>query len=227
MTPCTIRRPHRFLVRPVSGPKGRIALLATLLIALLTALLAPGAAHAQTSYRVANGDVLRVEVIEDETLNRTVLVSPDGRITFPLAGSVEARGRTLDAVRDDLVSQLSPNFANPPTVFVSLERVAEAGPVGPPLPEATIAIYVMGEVPSPGKLELSPGTTMLQAFAQMGGFSDFAATKRVQLRRRDASGAERIYPLSYDAIMQGTSPNGGVTLQEGDVILVPTRRLFE
>ena len=41
----------------------------------------------------------------------------------------------------------------------------------------------MGEAANPGKLDVKRGTTLLQAFAQMGGFSPFAATKRVQLHR--------------------------------------------
>jgi polysaccharide export outer membrane protein len=61
----------------------------------------------------------------------------------------------------------------------------------------------------------------------MGGFTRFAATKRVQLRRTDANGAETIYPLNYDAIEAGTSPNGAAVLVDGDVIMVPQRRLFE
>lgn len=198
------------------------------LIALLAAM--PFAAMAQGTYRINAGDVLRIEVVEDETLNRTVLVTPDGRISFPLAGSIQAGGTTIGAVQTSLVSRLAPNFSSPPTVYVSVERLAVREPTLPSAPEAppSIDVYVMGEVAKSGKLTLEPGTTVLQAFAAMGGFSNFAATKRVQLRRRDPeTGRERIYPLNYEAIMLGRSPNGTAVLADGDILLVPTRRLFE
>lgn len=191
-------------------------------IALLALL--PFSVTAQSGYQLTPGDIVRVEVIEDPELNRTVLVAPDGRITFPLAGSVRAAGRTLAAIQTDLVTKLSPSFNTPPTVFVSLEQVTEPEEVE----TDTIDVFVLGEVANPGRLTLEPGATVLEAFAEMGGFSDFAAIKRVQLRRRnDGTGAEDVFPLNFDEITKGTSTSGTATLRDGDVILVPTRRLFE
>ena len=202
----------------------------TIFSAVIALLALVGAAQAQDAYRIRSGDTLRLEVLEDATLNRSVLVSPDGRISVPLAGSVMAAGNPLEAIQQAVSAQLAPNFAAPPTVFISIERLAErvpAGPAGPAAPPPTIDIYVLGEVANPGKLEVSPGTTVLQLFAQMGGFDRFAATARIQLRRVDTAGVEQIYVLNYDAIEAGTNPNGRTTLQEGDVIVVPQRRLFE
>ena len=85
-----------------------------------------------------------------------------------------------------------------------------------------MTIYVVGEAGKTGKLDLAPGTTVLQAFAQMGGFTKFAAKKRVQLRRGDTT-----YLLDYPAIEAGSSTAGMTVLSAGDVIVVPQRRLFE
>jgi polysaccharide export outer membrane protein len=68
---------------------------------------------------------------------------------------------------------------------------------------------------------------VLQLFAQAKGFTRFAATKRIQLHRPQPGGTTRIYPLNYDAIISGRSPNGNVVVTEGDVFVVPARRLFE
>ena len=218
------RRLIRARLRPLlAAPRLNRALLPALAV---LALALGGEARAQGEYRVNRGDVLRIEVLEDESLSRSVLVAPSGQVTIPLAGPVSAAGRTLSSVQSDVRQLLAPNFSNPPTVFVSLERVREAGPVTPREPEV-VSVYVLGEVGSPGELTLEPGTTLLQAFARMGGFTNFAAKERIQLRRRTAEGGERIYPLNYEAILAGTSPNGTVVLAEGDVIVVPTRRLFE
>ncbi len=180
--------------------------------------------QAQDAYRIRSGDILRIEVIEDPDLNRSVLVSPDGRISVPLAGTLPAAGRSIEQIQADLTSQLSGSFANPPTVFVGIEQLRPVVPATPqpPMPDPIMSIFVVGEAQSAGKLELAPGTTLLQAIAQFGGFSNFAATQRIQLRR----GTE-IYLINYDAILAGTSPNGRVTMAEGDVIVVPQRRLFE
>lgn len=194
-----------------------------LLGSLLTLMFVTTTAMAQ-EYRVKSGDILRIEVIEDASLNRTVLVSPDGRISLPGAGAVRAAGLTIEQIQAALTAQLAAGFAVTPNVFVGIDQLAPVLPPRPsqPVPDPVIAIFVMGEAKNVGKIELTPGTTMLQAFAQFGGFTNFAATKRIQLRR-----GSDIYTISYDAILEGTSPNGSVTLLEGDVIVVPQRTLFE
>lgn len=195
------------------------------LTAVLVAL--PAVAVAQ-GYRVSAGDVLRIEVIEDETLNRSVLVDPRGRISFPQAGTILAKGKTVGAIQSTLVARLTSNFAAPPTVYVALEQVAPPTPPREPVEPKKISIFVLGEVQRPGKVEMERGSTLLQAFAEMGGFSNFAATKRVQLRRTDhKTGIESVTNLNYHEISQGLGTNATLKLRDGDVILVPTRRLFE
>jgi polysaccharide export outer membrane protein len=209
----------------------RIALAPICALAALVALagLAPRPALAQDGYGIQPGDTLSIEVIEDPGLNRTVLVGPDGRITLPLAGAVQAGGRTVEEVMTDLQDRLAPNFAAPPNVFVGLASIAEEE-LPPTVEEEdpTIDVYVVGEAASPGLLTVAPGTTVLQIFAQMGGFSPFAATRRIQLRRIDpVSGQETVYALDYEAIERGASRAGVAELADGDVIVVPQRRLFE
>ena len=92
----------------------------------------------------------------------------------------------------------------------------------------TFPIYVLGQVGNPGQVEVLPGTTLLQAIALGGGLDRFAATKRIQLRRTDAStGQERLYLFNYNAVERGGAIQSMITLREGDVILVPERHLFE
>ncbi len=195
-------------------------------------LLATSQAFAQEdSYRIRAGDVLRVEVLEDPSLNRNALVSPDGRISMQLVGTIKASGRSIEDLQAEIASRLASNFATTPTVFVSIEQVAErisSSGGGGAVKERTIDIFLIGEVAKPGKIAVEPGTTILQLFAEMGGFSKFAATKRIQLRRTDkASKSEKLYNFNYDAIERGTSNAGGTVVREGDIILVPQRRLFE
>ena len=68
---------------------------------------------------------------------------------------------------------------------------------------------------------------MLQAIALAGGLDRFAATKRIQLRRSDSTGQERLYLFNFKAVERGGAIQSMITLREGDVIIVPERRLFE
>jgi polysaccharide export outer membrane protein len=188
---------------------------------LIGALAAPMALAQAAGYRIQPGDQLAVTVLEDETLNRQVLVLPDGRVSVPLAGSVRAAGQTVESVENAIADRLAGNFAVRPNVFVSVVGVAEAI-------EETFPIFVLGRVGSPGVRDVEPGTTMLQAIALAGGFDRFAATKRIQLRRRDPqTGQERLFLFNYAAVERGAAIESMITLREGDVLVVPERRLFE
>jgi polysaccharide biosynthesis/export protein len=190
------------------------------LLAALLALLAAPLAYAQSAdYRIQPGDQLAITVLEDETLNRTTLVLPDGRISVPLAGSVQAAGRSVDAVESAIADRLASNFAVRPSVFVSVTSVSETG--------LTFPIYVVGQVGGPGQIEVEAGTNLLQAIALAGGLDRFAATKRIQLRRADVNGQERLYIFNYNAVERGGAIQSMISLREGDVIVVPERRLFE
>jgi len=190
------------------------------LLAALLALLAAPLAYAQSAgYRIQPGDQLAITVLEDETLNRTTLVLPDGSISVPLAGTVNAAGRSVDAVESAIADRLASNFAVRPSVFVSVAGVSEE--------EETFPIYVIGQVDNPGRVDVEIGTTLLQAIALAGGLDRFAATKRIQLRRTDTAGQQRLYLFNFKAVERGGAIQSMITMREGDVIIVPERHLFE
>lgn len=200
------------------------------LFVILWAMLLATSVAAQGNYQVRAGDTLQIEVVEDAQLNRSVLVTPDGRVTFPFVGSVRAAGRTVTQIQRAIATGIASNFAAEPSVFVSVASLRPKEPRQPrEKPEApTIDVYFLGEVNGPGLKPVAPGTTFLQAMAQNGGFTKFAAQKRVQLRRTDSrSGKQTVYQVNYRSIANGATLNRDIVLQDGDVILVPERRLFE
>lgn len=188
---------------------------------ILLAMPALAQTQGQAGYMIQPGDVLRIEVLEDASLNRDALVLPDGRISLPLAGLVQAGGRSIDSVQADIANRLAPNFAAPPTVFVGVAQLSAPGPLGGAVAANTLSVFLMGEAASPGRIEVERGTTLLQALAQAGGVTNFAATKRLQLRR-----GGKVYQLNYKALESG---GGGfdTLVADGDVIFIPQRRLFE
>ena len=192
-----------------------------IVLTFLMMLLAVPAALAQSaSYRIQPGDQLQITVLEDETLNRQLLVTPDGQISVPLAGTVRVSGQTVDAVERTIADRLASNFAVRPNVFVALTAVDETA--------GQYTVYVLGQVNNPGPIQVEQGTTLLQALALAGGPARFAANKRIQLRRTDpSSGQEKLYLFNYKAVERGGSIQSMIALREGDVIIVPERHLFE
>ncbi|MEM1159324.1 MAG: polysaccharide biosynthesis/export family protein [Pseudomonadota bacterium] len=192
----------RYLIRP------------GLIIAFLLSMVSMAWAQ---SYRVQPGDTLLVEVLEDPSLNRATVVLSDGRFSFPFAGTLRASGQTVPQIESSIRNAIASNFASPPTVFVSVQPLEiEATDV--------IEIYVVGEVNAPGLYEMDNGSTMLQALAIAGGPTRFAATKRFQLRR---TGRPQAVVINYKALSDGATLSSDILLRDGDVILVPERRLFE
>lgn len=186
-------------------------------------------AMAQQDYRIRSGDTLSIEVLEDQNLNRSAVVLPDGRFSFPLAGTLTAGGQTVAQVQAAIVEAIGSNFNTPPNVFVAVQP-APRQPAAPSAPAVvpTVDIYMLGEVATPGLRQVRPGTTFLQALSQTGGLSRFAALKRIQLRRTDPrTGQQQVVVINYKALTNGAVLSQDFPLQDGDVILVPERRLFE
>jgi polysaccharide export outer membrane protein len=191
-------------------------------LCLAIILAAAGVSKAQT-YLLQPGDRIEVSVLEDPGLNRAVLVRPDGRISLPLAGTIVAGGQTPEAVEAAIRRALSRQFVQPPTVTVALVSVADPAAVAA---AGSATVYVIGEVNQPGALNVTLPIDVLQALALAGGPGTFAARQRIQVRRRGAGG-ETVLLFDYDMIEDGLVPSAEIALADGDVIVVPERRLFE
>lgn len=194
------------------------------LFALAVSLFA-STVYAQT-FNIRAGDLLRVEVLEDSSINREVLVAPDGRISMPLAGNVRVSGVSLVEAQRILTDRMESSFATRPTVLVSLIQLRDLPAAALQADPEILGVYVIGEVNKPGLIETENHITLLQALSLAGGMTDFAALKRIQLRRV-VNGTETVYGLNFQQILDGQSGVGLASIIDGDVIVVPARRLFE
>jgi polysaccharide export outer membrane protein len=191
----------------------RILISAFLMIAMCHAAIA----HDRI-YRLKKGDTLEIWVEQDPNLRRQVVVAPDGRIALPLAGHLRAAGLTPEALERALAARLQKNFTTDVDVTVILANAAE--------PEEQGIIYVTGEVANPGSFTVTTPTTVLQAIALSGGLSEFAAKRRVHVRRT-AKGRQVLIPFDYRNVETGRDMSDNVLLKDGDVVVVPERGLFE
>lgn len=200
-----------------------------LAIGLLFACIAN--AHAD-SYQLKAGDVLDVSVFQDPKLNRQIVVAPDGFVAFPLAGRFRAGGLTTAAFEDALKSRLQKQYTNDLDVTVSYVQSAKKEPKPlarekPPAKDREWTVYVTGEVNKPGAFVVpKKAPTVLQAIALSGGLGPFAAERRIQVYRKRVGG-EVVFPFNYRNYTQGQDLEGNITLQNGDVVIVPERGLFE
>ena len=169
-------------------------------------LSAPTRTGAQAAdYRLGPGDKLRVEVYKDAQLSQSLQVRPDGRITLPLVGDVQASGVTPIELRDRIATALREYVTNPVVTVIVVETIA-------PL------VYVMGEVNNPGSIELHGPISALQALAMAGGFKDFANTKNIKVLRRTSRGQQTI-AFNYKGALNGDDTP--MMLQPGDMVVVP------
>ena len=163
------------------------------------------AAALPADYRMGVGDKLRVEVYKDPQLSQSLQVRPDGKITLPLIGDMNAAGLTSIELRDQIATALKEYVTNPVVTVIVVETVPAV-------------VYVMGEVTTPGAVPLNGSMTVLQALAMAGGFRDFANTKDIRVLRRSPKGVQTI-AFNYKSAVKGDG--NPVLLQAGDTVIVP------
>jgi polysaccharide biosynthesis/export protein len=167
------------------------------------------------------GDKIQISVWQDPKLDRTVIVGPDGMISFPLAGHIKAGGKTPQALEDVLRGRLQKNYTGQLDVTVSLADVNKDLEA-----ETTPKVYVTGEVLRPGPYPLKPAINVMQALSLAGGLGPFAARQRIQLHRK-INGTDSIFIFDFNAYASGRDTAENINLRSGDIIIVPERGLLE
>jgi len=200
-----------------------------LLLAMALFLFAGPRAEAQ-NFVLSPGDVIDISVLEDANLSRQALIRPDGKISLPIAGTLTAAGRTPEEVRAAIIDRLKGDFVSAPTVTVSLVSLAPPDPEEVQQEDEKVfgKVFMLGQVRQPGvfQFEEDQPLSLLQALALAGGPDVFAARKRIQIRRQTEDG-EQLITFNYNDIEDGLVLPDQLILQDGDVIVVPERGLFE
>jgi len=151
-------------------------------------------------------------VWRNQDLSRSVVVRPDGKISLPLVGDVQASGLSASQVAEKIAARLT-EFKENPNVSVSVREVN------------SYFVYVLGEVQRPGKYPVKSYATVLQGVSLAGGFTNFAAKNRMAVLRTvtKSSGDQhqiRI-PVPYDELVSGRGEIENFILKSGDTIVVP------
>jgi polysaccharide export outer membrane protein len=175
--------------------------------------LSPKSYEAPTGFLLGPEDELEITVWGNKDLTRVTAVRPDGLISMPLIGDVQAAGLTADALAQRIAERLKQYLATSPAVSVSVKELN------------SYSVYVLGEVSKPGKLQLKSYITVLQAITMAGGFTDYAKKNKLQVVRVTQNGdhkrQEVHIPIRYDDLVLGRGEPGNILLHPGDTVVVP------
>jgi polysaccharide biosynthesis/export protein len=170
-------------------------------------LAAPTLAHALDGYRVQPGDVLTISVWKERDLQGEILVRPDGGLSFPLAGDVDASGKTTQELSEALSGKLR-KFIPDPVVTVAVKQIGGN------------RVYVLGKVNRPGEFSFSKPVDVMQALALAGGATAFAEVNDIRILRREG-GVLKSMPFRYSEVERGKELAQNVLLVSGDTVVVP------
>ena len=169
----------------------------------------PAPAGAPTeAYTVKPGDVLSIAVWKEPDLQGPVLVRPDGSFSFPLAGQIDARNRTVPELQQTVTDRLK-KFISDPVVTVSIAEVKGN------------KVYVLGQVNRPGEFIVNPRVDVMQPLSMAGGTTAFAALAEITILRRLENGQQQSLPFRYADVARGRNLQQNILLQAGDVVVVP------
>lgn len=158
-------------------------------------------------YSVKPGDLLQISVWKEPELQSPVLVRPDGAFSFPLAGEVDARGKSVADLQKLLTERLK-RFISEPVVTVSVTEVRGN------------KVYVIGQVNKPGEFIVNPAVDVMQALSMAGGATAFASLGNIVVLRRKA-GLQTALPFRYTEVLKGRELEQNIMLEAGDVVVVP------
>ncbi len=160
-----------------------------------------------SSYMIGPMDVLEVQVWKEPDFSRQVLVRPDGKITFPLIGDIQASGMNTLGLKALLAEKLKGFVDDPEVTVIVVESRSKI-------------FYIIGRVNRPGTYPLSPNMTVLQALSVAGGFGEWAHKDNIRIIRR-SDGKEEILPFDYDKVISGKNLEQNILLESNDTIVVP------
>jgi polysaccharide export outer membrane protein len=154
-------------------------------------------------YLIGPEDVLFIRVWREPDFTLPAAVRPDGKITMPLVGDVQAGNQTPMQLTKT-ITELLGKYLNNPDVNVIVTDVRSK------------KYYIDGEVLKPGTYLLVTPTTVLEALSNCGGFRDFANSKKIRILRKG-----NILHFNYKDVSKGKNLEQNILVEPGDHIIIP------
>ena len=158
-------------------------------------------------YTIGPMDVLEVHVWKEPDFSRTLLVRPDGQITMPLIGDIQASGLSTVALKSLISIKLKRFIDNPGVTVILIESNSKK-------------FYIIGKINQPGTYPLSYNMTVLQALSVAGGLAEWADKDSIRIIRK-SGGKKVILKFDYDRAISGRNLEQNILLKPNDTIIVP------
>lgn len=165
------------------------------------------------AFTLGPGDQISVSVWRNSDLNRTLTIGPSGIINFPLAGEIDASGKTTAQLNKEITARLS-KYITQPYVDVNINTVASR------------KIHVLGQVTSPGTFNYTDRIAVWEGISKAGGFTQNAnKLKYLLIRIKEDDAYISVQSLDFQKIFENGVLQGEYFLKNGDIIYVPEVRI--
>ena len=161
----------------------------------------------QDKYLLGPEDAIEISVWKEPDLTKQLVVRPDGKITYPLIGEVQAAGKTVKQLQAEILKRLEKYVTDAHVTVILLKA-------------QNYKIYVTGKVNKPGEFVIGKPVNVLQAISMAGGLTPFASPGSITVLR-SLGGKEEVYPFNYKDVANGQFLEQNRTLLPGDVVVVP------
>lgn len=165
-------------------------------------------------YKIGAGDQLGVSVWKNDDLTVKALVRPDGMISLPLVGDIQAADYTTEGLAEKIATKLN-TFVRTPQVAVTVENPSSA--------DFQRRVRVTGAVNNPTTMPYRDGMTVLDLVLAAGGMNEFASGNKGVLHRKNAAGERIAYRLRLKDIFAKGDLTTNYALRPSDVVTVPER----
>ena len=154
-------------------------------------------------FTVGPEDVLGILFWREMEMSGDVTVRPDGRITLPLLGDVQAEGLKPDALRDE-IQKAATKYLTDPNVTVVVRTINSR------------KVFITGLVTNPGTFPLTGPRTVMQLISLAGGLQEYAKSEEIQVLR-----GAKAFRFNYKEVSKGKKLQQNILLQPGDTVVVP------
>ena len=164
---------------------------------------APAAPVDPKAYLIGAEDVISIRVWHEPDNSGTFIVRPDGKVSVPLIGEIQAAGLTPEKLSANIAEGLQKIMVHP-EVTVGVEKV-----------NSKKKYYIQGEgINRPGSYPLVIDTTVLEALVNAGGFREFANTKKIVILR-----GSQTLKFNYKEVTKGKNMEQNILVKPGDQII--------
>lgn len=160
-----------------------------------------------SDYVIGPADVLNITYRDEKDMTGDYIVRPDGKITLPLLGDVEAVGTTPEKLTERLLTVSDKLFRNP-TITVGVKAINSR------------KVSITGSVMKPGQYDILAPMDVVQLISLAGGLREYTSGKAITILRGEGA-KQQSFRFNYKEVLEGRNLVQNIPLRPGDRVLVP------